>query len=194
MKIFDVEHRWVHVEVAAGVHYAYPMPVSPQMVRLCNQPAVYRWALRNSESYLKAMYVGETDNLVRRIKQYLQPGNTQTTNLRLKACFDETIQEGGKIEIQTLRFEPFQINGAKFSSELLRHTHLRRVLENLVLLWLQVDPADSPPIILNRVLAQDAERAGRRVSAASRDLKALGLTVEQAQRLLQELKIAPPPK
>jgi hypothetical protein len=88
-----------------------------------------------------------------------------------------------------LVFEPFQVNNVNFSMDLLGHTHIRRILENLVLVWLDAGQPGSP-LILNRVLEQDKERSNKRIDSALGHLKQLGLTDEQTSRLLETLKIA----
>jgi len=74
--------------------------------------------------------------------------------------------------------------------ELLRHTHIRRTLENLVLALMHADNSSGLPLILNRVLAQDKQRTDKRIDSALGHLKQLGLTDEQTVRLLETLKIA----
>jgi hypothetical protein len=138
---------------------------------------------------IHAYYVGETDNLARRIQHYLRPGKSQKTNLRLKAYFDDAVSQKQQVELQTLVFAPFQVNKVQLSMELLGHTHVRRALENLVLVWMNADTQTVLPLILNRVLAQDKERNHKRIDSALSHLKQLGVTEEQTSRLLETLKI-----
>lgn len=154
------------------------------------RPAVYRWMVWTPGFGIHAYYVGETDNLARRIQQCVRPGKQQPTNLRLKAYFDEAVKQKQRVELQTLVFEPFQVNKVNFSMELLGHTHIRRILENLVLVWLDAETSSGSPLIFNRVLAQDKERANKHIDLALSHLKPLGLTDEQTSRLLHTLKIA----
>jgi len=72
---------------------------------------------------------------------------------------------------------------------LLGRTHIRRMLENLILVLLQADGAAGPPLILNRVFTQDMERSKRRVDDAVNTLKATGLTEEQIRRVVEDLLI-----
>lgn len=153
-------------------------------------PAVYRWMVWTQGYGLHAYYVGETAGLADRIQQYVRPGSSQATNLRLKAYFDEAVSQKQRVDLQTLVFEPFRINNAEFSMELLRHTHIRRTLENLVLVWLSVGQPSSASLILNRVLAQDKQRTSKQIDAALGSLKQLGLTDEQTARLLETLRIS----
>jgi len=119
------------------------------------RPAVYRWMVWTPGSRIHAYYVGETENLARRIQHCLRPGNSQATNIRLKAYFEKAVNQKQRVELQTLVFEPFQVNKVNFSMELLGHTHIRRILENLVLVWLDAEKLSGSPLILNRVLEQE---------------------------------------
>jgi hypothetical protein len=83
--------------------------------------------------------------------------------------------------VQTLVFEPFQVNKVKFSADLLVHTHIRRILENLVLVWLGAGKY-GPPLILNRVLERDKQRTNKHIDLALGHLKHLGLTDENTSR------------
>lgn len=155
-----------------------------------SRPAVYRWMVWTPGYGIHAYYVGETQDLASRIQQYLRPGKSQATNLRLKAYFDEAVKQKQQVELQSLVFEPFQVNKVNFSMELLGHTHIRRTLENLVLVWLDSANSSGPPVILNRVLTQDKERSNKHVESALVHLKRLGLTDEQTRRLVETLKVA----
>jgi len=152
------------------------------------RPAVYRWMVWTPGYGMHAYYVGETDNLARRIQHCVRPGKTQATNLRLKAYFDEAGNQKQRVEVQTLVFEPFQVNKVRFSADLLGHTHIRRILENLVLVWLGAGQS-GPPLILNRVLERDKQRTNKHIDLALGHLKHLGLTDENTSRLLKALKI-----
>jgi hypothetical protein len=189
LDILEITHRWADVQSLQGYNYLYPTGVSPYMKEQYCRPAVYRWMVWTPGYGMHAYYVGETDELARRICHYLRPGTTQTTNLRLKAYFDEAVNQKQCVQLQTLVFEPFQVNKVNFSMDLLRHTLIWRILENLVLVWLDADKSFGPPLILNRVLARDKERSNKRIDSALSHLKHLGLTDEKTSRLLEALKI-----
>ncbi len=190
LNTLEITHRWADVQSAQGYNYLYPTVASPYMKGQYCRPAVYRWMVWTPGYGIHAYYVGETENLVRRIQHCLRPGNTQATNLRLKAYFDEAVNQKQQVELQTLVFEPFQVNKVNFSMELLGHTHIRRFLENLVLVWLDAGISSGSPLILNRVLEQDKGRTNKHIDSARSHLKQLGLTDEQTSRLLEMLKVA----
>jgi hypothetical protein len=181
-------HRWADVQSLQGYNYLYPTAVSPYMKEQYCRPAVYRWMVWTPGYGIHAYYVGETDDLTRRIRHCVRPGSSQATNLRLKAYFDEAVSQHQQVELQTLIFEPFQVNKVKFSMDLLGHTHVRRTLENLVLVWMNAENPSGLPVILNRVLEQDKARNKKRMDEALLALKHLG--VNDAQALLDKLKIA----
>ncbi len=189
LNVLEIIHRWADVQSSQGYNYLYPTVVSPYMKEQYCRPAVYRWMVWTPGYGMHAYYVGETDNLARRIQHCLRPGNTQATNLRLKGYFDEAVNQKQQVELQTLVFEPFQVNKVNFSMELLGHTHIRRILENLVLVWLDAGKSSGPPLILNRVLERDKQRTNKHIDLALGHLKHLGLTDENTSRLLKTLKI-----
>ncbi len=189
MNVLEINHRWADVQSLQGYNYLYPTAVSSYMKEQFCRPAVYRWMVWTPGYGVHAYYVGETANLAHRVQHCIRPGNQQMTNLRLKAYFDEAIRQKQQVELQTFVFEPFQVNKVIFSMELLGHTHIRRMLENLVLVLMDGEKSGSP-LVLNRVLAQDKERTNRHIDLALSHLKPLGLTDEQTSRLLATLKIA----
>ena len=188
LNVLEITYRWAEVQSLQGYNYIYPTLVSPYMKEQYCRPAVYRWTVWTPGYGIHAYYVGETDNLARRIQHCIRPGKTQATNLRLKAYFDEAVNQKQQVELQTLVFEPFQVNRVKFSMELLGHTHIRLILENLVLVWLGAGKS-GPPLILNRVLERDKQRTNKHIDLALGHLKHLGLTDENTSRLLKALKI-----
>ncbi len=98
------------------------------------------------------------------------------TNLRLKLYFDDAVNQKRHVELQALVFDPFQVNKVNFAMELLGHTHIRRMLENLALVWLDAVELPGSPLILNRVLEQDKDRTNKHIDSARSHLKQLGLT------------------
>ena len=190
LNVLEITHRWESVQSALGYNYLYPGVISPYMKEKYCRPAVYRWMVWTPAYGINAYYVGETDNLARRIQQCLRPGDKQTTNLRLSGYSNEAVNQKQRVELQTLVFEPFQVNRVNFSLELLGHTHVRQVLENLILVWMDAEKSSGSTLILNRVLTRDRERTNKRIDLALSHLKSLGLTDEQTSRLLQTLKIA----
>ena len=99
---------------------------------LSTMPGLYRFSVQKSDG-LKAVYIGETDNLQRRFAHYRNPGPTQPTNLRLNILFKQLLSDGAQIEISVV-IEDAWINWggsetiANFSSK-----NVRRLFENFAL-------------------------------------------------------------
>jgi hypothetical protein len=186
MNTFEITYRWHVVQSSQGRDYVYPASVSPEMKKEYCGPAVYRWMVSTPNDRIYAYYVGETTSLAGRIQQYVCPGKQQATNLRLKAYFDQAVSQGKRVEVQRLVFEPFQLNHITFSMERLTQTHIRRILENLTLAWLDIE---NGPVVLNRILEQDKARSKKNLDSALTALKQYGLTPQQASQLLDQLKV-----
>lgn len=189
MDSLQIKYRWIDVQSAEGYNYRYPDALSAHMREKYCRPSIYKWYAWLPTRGFSAVYVGETDNLARRIRQCLVPGKSQITNLRLKAYFDEALKKGERVELQILDFEPFQINNLKFSMDLLGYTHVRQLLENFIVGTLQNDNEGELPIILNRVLTKDRERREKKIDLAVSALNKLGLTPAQSMQLIERVKI-----
>lgn len=189
MNVLEIDHRWEDVQSSHEHDYIYPSPMSLEMKKQYCGPAVYRWMVWTPNDRIYAYYVGETNDLAKRIQQYLSPGKQQRTNLRLKAYFDEATSQGKRVAVQRLVFESFQLNHITFSMEQLTHTHLRRTLENLNLAWLDIE---NGPVLLNRIFEQDKARRKRYFDSALMALQQYRLTPEQTSQLLDQLKVPHP--
>lgn len=60
-------------------------------------PAIYRFQLRLPDT--QAQYIGETENLARRLAHYRKPGPSEKTNLRLNARFKAELEAGAHITV-----------------------------------------------------------------------------------------------
>ncbi len=185
MNSLEIRYRWADVQSSQGYPYEFPDNVTNFMSVNYSSPAVYRWTVRGARQYLLALYIGETEDVVRRVGQYLAPGKQQATNLRLRAYFDAACQRGEKVALQTFEFESFQINKVTFTRELLGHSHVRKMLENFILVELHPSEVGGLPVVLNQIFNQDAKRSKRKVDDAATALKKLGLTGEQIIGIIQ---------
>lgn len=71
--------EWVPV-LADGVKpYEFPDQVTQYMRQHYRGPGIYRWVIGN-QGEIAGLYIGETDELPRRIYQYPKPGQSQQTN------------------------------------------------------------------------------------------------------------------
>jgi hypothetical protein len=128
----EIEFNWKDFESNEGVSYVFPSPPTSNMRRYAG-PGVYRWAVYSGE-VLEAVYIGEAEDLLRRLQHYLYPGKTQVTNLRIKAMLEKYLAGGHKVSFQFLRFDQFVINRHAFGCSHLSDPFARKVIENLAIL------------------------------------------------------------
>jgi hypothetical protein len=148
--VLNIESQWIPIESNSGTAYRYPVQVTPRMKAMYEKPAVYRWLVTSPESKLLAAYFGETDSLARRIGQYISPGKSQQTNLRIKAYFDEKLKEKSTIAMEALQFKPFSIKQVEINEGSLRHSQVREFLESFALLEFQYTNGNEDCLLLNR--------------------------------------------
>jgi hypothetical protein len=179
MSDLDIACAWDTVNCGPKIEYAYPHAVTKYIEEHYSKAAVYRWgffkARRNSDPEITqsphAAYIGETENLARRLRGYLHPGPSQTTNKRLKAYLDEQLTLGTRIVLSILRFQAFHIiidrekSDARLVAEFgLGNPHIRKMMENLAVIV--HDPVHCE--ILNKSL-NPIERRLERAEKALRD-------------------------
>jgi hypothetical protein len=95
-------------------------------------PGVYRWATLEND-ILTTAYIGEAENLCRRLGGYLNPGKGQRTNIRIKKILDEKKVLNATIYYQVLEFEDFEMNRFRISRDGLTNPYTRRLIENLAI-------------------------------------------------------------
>jgi hypothetical protein len=145
MAELDIDYQWLRVEGAPGTDYTYPQAVGKYIDEHYSKPAVYRWAFFEPErapspqerQHPRAVYIGETENLAKRLRGYLHPGPSQMTNKRMKAYLDQELSLGTTIELSILRFEAFHIiidrgrRGSRLVDEFrLSNPFIRKMMEN----------------------------------------------------------------
>lgn len=132
----QLRYRWEAVETAPNVPLRFPDALTPHLRRCWSGPAVYRWVVsRREHGDLRRVYIGETDNLPRRIYGYLYPARTQHTNLRLRALFDAEVASGNMVRLDVLRFAPFALGATKVLEDDLADKLTRRFLEHLLAVY-----------------------------------------------------------
>ncbi len=62
-------------------------------------PGIYRFSFTEADDTTSSVYLGETDNLARRMTHYRSPGPTQATNQRMHARLVEHMAAGGRVEL-----------------------------------------------------------------------------------------------
>lgn len=66
------------------------------------RPGVYRFELKDFEGKRLRSYVGESDNLERRMGNYRNPGAGQATNLRLNQSLRKLLQVEGTVAVSVV--------------------------------------------------------------------------------------------
>jgi hypothetical protein len=92
-------------------------------------PGIYCWCIDSAP-----IYVGEAEELRRRIQHYRTPGPSQTTNLRLKELLERRQSEGCQVSLRILTDVAF--NKVPLDRRSLSSKPLRRFIEAWVTLQL----------------------------------------------------------
>jgi hypothetical protein len=129
---FEIAFRWEDVESGPGEPYRFPDKPTRHMQKY-RVPGVYRWAIFRNDGTLEAVYVGEAEDLKRRLGDYLNPGNRHTA-FRVNALLQDYQAQGLKIRLQSLLFDDFVINACGFECGNLSDPFARRAVENLAIL------------------------------------------------------------
>jgi hypothetical protein len=125
--------RWDEVITKNGEVYQFPQPITC-LVKEYSNPAVYRWRIIDSEGN-EFYYIGETQDLLKRINGYLNPGPSQQTNKRIKASFLENIEVRNKIFLDVLRINQFVLNEVTFSPRNLKDKFFRKMIESMMIVF-----------------------------------------------------------
>lgn len=98
-------------------------------------PMVYRWrVIRSQPGDKEPVYIGQTEELPRRIRPVLTPSKTAKdtdTNKRLHQVFQRFLSEGRKTVVEVLDVEPFEMNGVRFARDTMHDPFRRQALENI---------------------------------------------------------------
>ncbi len=93
----------VEASVRFGWFAAGPVIVDasgkPRFPSVPARPGVYRFSLADADGSPLGIYIGESDNLLRRMGNYRNPGTTQPTNQRMNARFLDVLRNGGAVSV-----------------------------------------------------------------------------------------------
>ncbi|HEX4067131.1 MAG TPA: hypothetical protein VHZ09_14005 [Acidobacteriaceae bacterium] len=131
MTNLEISFGWVPIQGLKDISYCFPEIATRYLREQYAKAAVYRWLVQRDDKMF--VYIGETENLARRLSHYLKPGPTQTTNKRLRAFLDQQNSLSASISFELLSFEPFSINGKQYSAADLGKKEVRCFLENLLI-------------------------------------------------------------
>jgi len=95
VETLSLYYRWIAMGSACLDHKG-----RIQFPKSADRPAIYRLTIKNKDGV--QVYIGETDNLRRRLQGYRTPGPTQPTNKRLQAVMVDTLCHQGVVHIDCL--------------------------------------------------------------------------------------------
>lgn len=129
----QIDYRWIPVEVEKGIPLLYPSGASKYLKEHYSNASVYRWGFFKSGAILKA-YIGEAWNLAERIPQYLKPGPSQRTNIRIHHEMEADIKSAFEVRLDTLRVqEPFRLNSVLIADSEMHNPFVRLLIENFAI-------------------------------------------------------------
>lgn len=94
-------------------------------------PGIYRFTINAQDS--KRIYIGETDNLQRRMQHYRTPGKSQQTNIRLGKAIQKALETGGEVNLFVITERVFLTIGKEKQQMILNKKSERVLLEHAAL-------------------------------------------------------------
>jgi hypothetical protein len=132
----SLEFVWEQVLSAPGKGFEFPGEITAFMRRQYGGPAIYRWIAYAKEiGDRKDIYIGEAETLWRRIYNYLQPGASQQTNVRMHARFQALKSEGLHVTIQRLHISSLSLGGFTVGPSDLFNKHVRVFIEHMLVAY-----------------------------------------------------------
>ena len=138
MSGFQISCQWRSAVVQEnGNAYKFPDKFTDFFRERYSVSAVYRWrVIKNQPGDKESIYIGEAEELPRRIRHVLTPSKKAkdgNTNKRLHQIFQEFLSQGRTIVIEVGDVDPFEINGVRFGRDTMGDRFKRRALENILL-------------------------------------------------------------
>lgn len=106
-----------------------PAPDGIEVPELPERPGIYQWVFRHDGR--ERRYVGEAANLHTRFAAYEHVAEGRSTDRRMNDRAARVLNDGGEVEI--LVAEGVQVLASAIPFEDLAHVHVRRLVENAVL-------------------------------------------------------------
>jgi hypothetical protein len=104
----------------------------PEFPRLTTKPGVYAFRFAGPEG-VTSVYVGEAENLQRRVAHYRNPGPTQATNIRVNERMRSHLSLNSRITMQLIVDAQVEVDGNAEACDL-SNAFARRFVENAALL------------------------------------------------------------
>ena len=133
----ELAFEWKAVRMGEDGEYFFPQPVTKSMRQAYPGPAVYRWNIyKDRPTDRKLVYIGETAKLAPdRIRGYLKPGPSQTTNQRLKREFEGYLEQGLRVRLEVLRPDEVTVGDITLGPDDLQDKHVRQFIEELLITY-----------------------------------------------------------
>jgi hypothetical protein len=154
----SLDVRWDAVRTESGTAYRFPQPQRVLSKKRHAVPVVYRWCVSKPGAEPHACYIGETDNLRRRVGNYLNAHISQGQVFRVAQRLREEVSRGSVVELQVLQFETFFINGNYVEPSGLSNPARRKLMENIAIILHDAARCE--------LLNEDMSRMGRRIKKA----------------------------
>jgi hypothetical protein len=154
----QLDISWECVKTNNGSSYEYPQSQTSLNEQQYGIPVVYRWAISIPGSEPHACYIGETDNLYRRVRNYLYAHPSQTQASRVADRFRKEISKGSVVRLQMLTFGMFYVNNQNIDPPSLSDSARRKLMENLAIVLHDKVHCE--------LLNEDMSRFGRRIKLA----------------------------
>ncbi len=107
------------------------------------RPSVYRLTIIIDGQ--RSVYVGETDEISRRLQHYRTPGITQRTNQRLNSLMMKALNEGGSVEVSVIERSTVHMGNSQINLDM-DSKYIRRLFENLAI----VNEQQAGAVLLNQ--------------------------------------------
>ena len=129
---FKVAFDWEIVLASEKHDYKFPNPITDFMKQKYGKPVIYRWTIDRGEN-AKSFYIGETVKFCPdRLSDYLSPGPSQQTNIRLNQYFQEGVENGANLKLEILKMSGAFVNDLDLQDKDLKHQDIRRLIEKLL--------------------------------------------------------------
>jgi hypothetical protein len=133
MLLTQIEAIWVQceepVKMRGSENFKLQMPID-----IPKKPGIYRLVIEGQNSFEHDIYVGEGEDVHKRLKDYenagWMPGRLAYTNRRVQGWLVESIRAGASIEVQHCTLASIQVNGSLRKDLGLDQRYNRMLIEN----------------------------------------------------------------
>ena len=128
----ELSYDWAKVQRREGSEYSFPDKLTEFMKEKYSSPAVYRWVIERA-GCKNEVYIGETENLYKRLNGYISPGEKQATNTRINNILRQRQNQKLKVNLEVLQVDYLKVGELSFSKCDLGNLFLRKFIECLML-------------------------------------------------------------